>query len=430
MTPGRARIQQLIWLVFTLLTLVSVRSAPEVGKGDQCNRSAENATIVRREWLLVDSQCPSGCCQCDRCKASSLDYDGEVWARCGSSEWCSRTCEAGAKVAGATMWCDLPPIEVLSNGDASCSVRSDCMLIQTADACFKAARAQGIGTSGYTQAFGRASSQPGCFLYRDYKVQFNTDFSSTEGWDDIAPICWCTLSPPPNRTLNCFETGDCVFLIVFGLTFCGCVMPCIPDCVRDRRIIRDKLWRAVAALTANERAGTGTDQARREHQHVSEPDIGAAAPSSSTQRHAEVDGVPALEPQVTGDSDSSPPAFQAQTVITGVPVSGTPMCTMVTVAGRVAPRLTLAQAGSPLTLADKVEALNTELGLTFTAVSKQAVEAIAAILGMADAIKGKPLIEQVNTCYAAAFSTARDITAHAGPTVSDPSTVGSSDPRP
>ena len=169
---------------------------------------------------------------------------------------------------------------------------------------------------------------------------------------------------------------------------------------------------------------------RREHQHVSEPDIGAAAPSSSTQRHAEVDGVPALEPQVTGDSDSSPPAFQAQTVITGVPVSGTPMCTMVTVAGRVAPRLTLAQAGSPLTLADKVEALNTELGLTFTAVSKQAVEAIAAILGMAEAIKGKPLIEQVNTCYAAAFSTARDITAHAGPTVSDPSTVGSSDPRP
>ena len=178
------------------------------------------------------------------------------------------------------------------------------------------------------------------------------------------------------------------------------------------------------------RAGTGTDQARREHQHVSEPDIGAAAPSSSTQRHAEVDDVPALEPQVTSDSDSSPPAFQAQTVITGVPVSGTPMCTMVTVAGRVAPRLTLAQAGSPLTLADKVEALNTELGLTFTAVSKQAVEAIAAILGMAEAIKGKPLIEQVNTCYAAAFSTARDITAHAGPTVSDPSTVGSSDPRP
>ena len=76
-----------------------------------------------------------------------------------------------------------------------------------------------------------------------------------------------------------------------------------------------------------------------------------------------------------------------------------------------------------MTLADKVEALNTELGLTFTAVSKQAVEAIAAILGMAEAIKGKPLIEQVNTCYAAAFSTARDITAHAGPTVSDPSTV-------
>ena len=129
--------------------------------------------------------------------------------------------------------------------------------------------------------------------------------------------------------------------------------------------------------------------------------------------------MPALEWQVTGDSDSSLPAYQAQTVITGVPVSGTPMCTIVTVAGRVAPKLTLAQAGSPLTLADKVEALNTELGLTFTAVSKPAIEAIAAILGMAEAIKGKPLIEQVNTCYAAVFST-----------VSDPSTVGSSDPRP
>ena len=35
-------------------------------------------------WWILTSQCPSGCCQCDRCKASSRDYDGEVWARCGS----------------------------------------------------------------------------------------------------------------------------------------------------------------------------------------------------------------------------------------------------------------------------------------------------------------------------------------------------------
>ena len=34
-----------------------------------------------------------------------------------------------------------------------------------------------------------------------------------------------------------------------------------------------------------------------------------------------------------------------------------------------------------------------------------AVEAIAAMLGMAGAIKGKPLVEQVNACYAAVFST-------------------------
>ena len=199
-------------------------------------------------------------------------------------------------------------------------------------------------------------------------------------------------------------TGKMVVAIFFGL--------CLITCVLFK-------WRK---HIDRGRAGTGTDQARREPQHVS--DRGRAAvpverererePSSSTQRHAEVDGVPALERQVTGDSDSSPPAYQAQTVITGVPVSGTPMCTMVTVAGRVAPKLTLAQAGSPLTLADKVEALNTELGLTFTAVSKPAIEAIAAILGMAEVIKGKPLVEQVNTCYAAVFST-----------VSDPSAVGS-----
>ena len=300
MTPERARIQ-LTWLVLTLLTLVSVRSEPEVGKGDRCHRSAENATIV------MYSQCPNGCCECHHCIASRTDpdvdydfaanYDGEVWARCGSDEWCS---------------------------------------------------------------------------------EFRGDFWSGGGF----------------------------WLLSLTVPWPLCLVACA-------------LRRAVAARMANERAGTGTDQAHREHQHVSEPDIGAAAPSSSTQRHAEVDGVPALERQVTGDSDSSLPAYQAQTVITGVPVSGTPTCTMVTVAGRVAPKLTLAQAGSPLTLADKVEALNTELGLTFTAVSKPAVEAIAAILGMAEAIKGKPLIEQVNTCYAAVFST-----------VSDPSTVGSSDPRP
>ena len=71
-----------------------------------------------------------------------------------------------------------------------------------------------------------------------------------------------------------------------------------------------------------------------------------------------------------------------------------------------APKLTLVQAVSPLTLADKVASLNTELGLTSTAISKPAVEAIAAMLGMAEAIKGKPLVEQVNACYAAVFSTA------------------------
>ena len=78
-----------------------------------------------------------------------------------------------------------------------------------------------------------------------------------------------------------------------------------------------------------------------------------------------------------------------------------------------APKLTLVQATlvqavSPLTLADKVAALNTELNLTSTAISKPAVEAIAAMLGMAEAIKGKPLVEQVNACYAAVFSTVSD----------------------
>ena len=78
-----------------------------------------------------------------------------------------------------------------------------------------------------------------------------------------------------------------------------------------------------------------------------------------------------------------------------------------------APKLTLVQATlvqavSPLTLADKVAALNTELNLTSTAISNPAVEAIAAMLGMAEAIKGKPLVEQVNACYAAVFSTVSD----------------------
>jgi len=71
-----------------------------------------------------------------------------------------------------------------------------------------------------------------------------------------------------------------------------------------------------------------------------------------------------------------------------------------------APKLALVHGRSPLALVDKVESLNTELGLTSSAVSiPSAVEAIAAMLGMAEAINGKPLIEQVNACYAAVFST-------------------------
>ena len=57
-----------------------------------------------------------------------------------------------------------------------------------------------------------------------------------------------------------------------------------------------------------------------------------------------------------------------------------------------APKLALVQGRSPLALVDKVESLNTELGLTSAVFSDSAVsipsavEAIAAILGMAEAI--------------------------------------------
>ena len=82
-----------------------------------------------------------------------------------------------------------------------------------------------------------------------------------------------------------------------------------------------------------------------------------------------------------------------------------------------APKLTLVQAGPPLTLVHEGRGVEHRARphLYGRVDSKPAVEAIAAQLGMTEAIKGKPLIEQVNACYAAVFST-----------VSDPSVVTAS----
>ena len=87
-------------------------------------------------------------------------------------------------------------MEVLSNGAASCASRSDCTMIDTADKCFVAAQAQGIGSGGYSNVLERAESQPGCFLFNGELVEFNADLAATGVWSQVAPICWCTGQEP------------------------------------------------------------------------------------------------------------------------------------------------------------------------------------------------------------------------------------------
>lgn len=58
-------------------------TAVAIADGERCYRSPDNQTIV------AFSQCPFGCCQCDRCHSSKPGYDGEIWSRCGSEHWCA-----------------------------------------------------------------------------------------------------------------------------------------------------------------------------------------------------------------------------------------------------------------------------------------------------------------------------------------------------
>ena len=58
-------------------------AAVSIADGERCHQSPDNQTIV------AFSQCPFGCCQCDRCHPDKPGYDGQIWSRCGSERWCS-----------------------------------------------------------------------------------------------------------------------------------------------------------------------------------------------------------------------------------------------------------------------------------------------------------------------------------------------------
>ena len=74
-------------------------------------------------------------------------------------------------------------IEVLSNGDANCDVRSDCTQIDTAAECFADTRAQEMDWSDNGLPIAR-DSQPGCFLASGTRVGFNSNLTSTGVWSN------------------------------------------------------------------------------------------------------------------------------------------------------------------------------------------------------------------------------------------------------
>lgn len=65
--------------------------------GQKCHRSPENKTIVHY------TNCPFGCCQCDNCHPDKPWYDGEVWARCGSQEWCEASARGWYWIVGTAV---------------------------------------------------------------------------------------------------------------------------------------------------------------------------------------------------------------------------------------------------------------------------------------------------------------------------------------
>ena len=65
-------------MVVMLLHLAAVATSD----GETCHRSPDNHTVVHF------SQCPFGCCQCDRCHPDKPGYDGDVWSQCGNKHWC------------------------------------------------------------------------------------------------------------------------------------------------------------------------------------------------------------------------------------------------------------------------------------------------------------------------------------------------------
>ena len=236
-------------------------------------------------------------------------------------------------------------LEVLSYGDASCGVRSDCTVIQTAAECFEEAQAQGIGTHGYVHAFERAASQPGCFLYEcnnvtgcssgyNELVEFNADLDAKGAWGDIAPICWCTGQEPTplveSILLGVGGLGPGPFIVAFffilwnsgvGVFFAKPMAEFVST--RDRR----SLWKAMmSCFIPHVAVGVAIPAIMGglvgflvgvfvpyayvfkklcRGQHVSQPGIGNAAPTSRTQRIRRVTGAQAAADAIESLSERS-----------------------------------------------------------------------------------------------------------------------------
>ena len=82
-----------------------------------------------------------------------------------------------------------------------------CSMFTSKEACAQAGNDLGFNTAGGIKTIHTSDDRPpGCFAYRNYKIEFNTRLTSKAIKSDMEQVCDCSPGPEPPFLFCCFFT--------------------------------------------------------------------------------------------------------------------------------------------------------------------------------------------------------------------------------
>ena len=114
---------------------------------------------------------------------------------CSLSRACGPTCDPQPRLLPLLPTPAAPMAGIKMNAGL-CSLSSGCSAVTSKEACAQAVNALGFDKK-VDSVHNTDDRPPGCFTYRNYKVEFNTRLTSKATKSDMKQVCDCSPGPEP-----------------------------------------------------------------------------------------------------------------------------------------------------------------------------------------------------------------------------------------